>query len=298
MKLIIIGGATASGKTSLAIDLAKRINGEIISCDSIQIYKGMDIGTSKVTEKEMCGVTHHMLDVISPNEEYSVVDYQNATIPIIDNLLKNNIQPILVGGTGYYINSIINKMSYGFNDKSNEIREELERYVNEYGREALHERLKDVDKESYEKLHQNDVKRVIRALEIYYKTGKTKSSQNDDEKRYEYNAFMIDIPREHLYNNINDRVEEMFNLGLVKEVECLYSTNLSKTAKSGIGYKEVIDYLEGNITIEQCKELIKLNTRHYAKRQITWFKNQLKPKLIDYKLNNKEKVDYLINNLD
>lgn len=294
MKLLIIGGATASGKTSLSIDVAKKINGEIISCDSMQVYRGMDVGTNKVSPYEMQSISHYMIDILNVDEQYSVAEYEKQTVGIINKLIDKNVQPIIVGGTGYYINAIIKKQSFGLTEKSDTIRKNLEKRAEFEGNKKLFEELKQVDFESYCVLHENDTKRIIRALEIYYLTGKKKSQQNDNELRYQYKSFIIDIPRDILYDRINLRVDDMFKHGLIDEVKSILNKNPSKTSLSAIGYKEVVSYLNNEIDFESCIEQVKQNTRHYAKRQITWFKHQLDTTLIPFNLSRDDMTDYLL----
>ena len=273
-KIIIIAGPTASGKSSLAIEVAKKLNSQIVSSDSMQIYKHMDIGTAKITESEMQNIKHHMIDIVNPDEEYSVSDYANQAKAIIDNLHKENIIPIVCGGTGLYIDSLLYPLSLGAKDDS--IRQKLQKEYEEFGAEYMHDKLKAIDPKEAQKVHANNVKRVLRALEIYELTGKTKSEQEDRNKDLCYDTLLICLnpEREDLYKRINKRVDEMFEKGLVREVEDLVNDGYKFDLQSmqAIGYKEFQDYISGYKTLDEVKEEIKKGTRHYAKRQLTWFK--------------------------
>lgn len=273
-QIIIICGPTASGKSSLAIELAKTINGEIISADSLAIYKNLDIGTAKPTLEEQKEVKHHLIDVVLPTAKFSVSDYENLAIPIIDDLLSKNITPIICGGTGFYINSIIYKLSYGKTGENLEVRDKFLRLANENGLEFVYSELLKVDPETAKKLHKNDLVRVVRALEIYYSTGIKKSDINDKLKpRYTYLAFSTDFERSVLYDRINKRVDLMLENGLIDEVKGLIASGIDKTYQcmQGIGYKETYDAIVSN-DYDNLSEIIKLNSRRYAKRQITFFK--------------------------
>lgn len=274
-KVLVICGATASGKTSLSIACAKRFNGEIVSADSMLVYRGLDIGTAKPDIDERQGIPHHLIDVVSPQENFSVSDYEAMALPIVESLLEQGKTPIICGGTGFYINAILHKNQYGNVGANEEIRAEYERIAQEYGLEHLHGILREKDPESAEKLHPNDVKRVIRALEIYDVTGKAKSLQQDQPiPRFDFLAVSLDYPRETLYDRINLRVEQMFANGLENEVRSLQSAGVPKSAQcmQGIGYKELLDGWEQGLSQEEIKEWIKKNTRNYAKRQLTFFK--------------------------
>lgn len=274
-KLLIICGATATGKTKLAIDLAKKLQTEIISADSQLIYKGLDIGTAKPDEREMGGVKHHLIDVVLPDSDFSVTDYAETAKPIIKSLLDNCKIPIICGGTGFYINSLLYDLSYGNTAKDDSVRRKYEEIAEEKGKEYLFSILKQIDPPTAEKLHCNDVKRVNRALEIYEISGKKKSDICDELKsKYEYLAVAIDFPRDELYKRIDLRVDEMFKKGLVGEVENLLNTGIDEKCQcmQAIGYKEVVNCLKNGNKESIMRDIIKLNTRHYAKRQITFFK--------------------------
>lgn len=274
-KVLVICGATASGKTSLSVACAEKLNTEIVSADSMLVYQGLNIGTAKPTEEEKKGIKHHLIDVVSPFESFSVSDYEKAALPILENLIKQGKTPIICGGTGFYVNALLYKSQFGNTGANEEIRQKYETLYQEQGKGYLHALLAQKDPESAQKLHENDVKRVIRALEIYDITGKPKSMQNDAPvPRFDFVAVSIDYPREILYERIDLRVEQMFENGLEEEVRSLLQNGVSKNAQcmQGIGYKEVAEGLEIGAPLSEIKELIKKNTRNYAKRQITFFK--------------------------
>lgn len=273
-KVIVICGATASGKTSLAIELAKKLQTEIICADSLTIYKGLDIGTAKPTTQEKEQAKHHMIDVANIFDTFSVGDYKEMAEPILTELLSKNKTPIICGGTGFYINSLLFNYSYGKAKANLEAREKYYKLSNEFGNDYVYHILENVDKESAEKIHPNDIKRVVRALEIF-ESGEKKSNIKDDlTPKYDYVAYSYDYPREILYERINERVDKMIENGLVEEVKNLVKNGLTDQNQclQGIGYKEIYSYLMGQSSLEQAVELIKLNSRHYAKRQITFFK--------------------------
>ncbi len=288
---IMIIGATATGKTSLSVELAKALNSEVINADSTQVFKELSIGTAKATEEEMQGIKHHLMSFLNPDEEFSVSEFRTQALHIMEQLLNSNRIPVVVGGTGFYLESLLNNYNYANAIKNDAIREKYNTMLEMQGKEAVYEVLKKVDPESAAKLHANDVKRVIRAIEIYEITGKTKSElnalnamQNNDivnsttqnTVQFVLKPLIIglNMPRELLYERINLRTELMLQNGLLDEVQQLkqkgYTTQL-QSLKS-IGYKELYDYLDGITTLEEAKETIKQNTRNYAKRQITWFK--------------------------
>jgi len=276
-KIIVIVGPTAVGKTYVSVELAKKLNSEIISADSMQIYKEMNIGTAKVTEEEKHGITHHMIDFINPDENYSVSDFKNDAENIIDNMiLKNNI-PIIVGGSGLYVNSLIYDLDFGKAKSDGKFRDYYTYYYKEHGEDALYEKLKKIDPESAEKIHKNNVKRVIRALEVYDITGKKFSELNTDirKKSNKYDCILVGLSmdRKILYERINQRVDKMLSDGLVEEVRSLMEKGYEKhlVSMQGIGYKEIIEFLEGNIPLEEAVNILKRNTRRFAKRQYTWF---------------------------
>ncbi|MBR2903193.1 MAG: tRNA (adenosine(37)-N6)-dimethylallyltransferase MiaA [Clostridia bacterium] len=274
-KVLVVCGATASGKTALSIALAKQLNTEIVSADSMLIYKGLDIGTAKPTVAEMDGIKHHMIDVVSPKESFSVSDYRQAALPIVEGLLAKEKTPIICGGTGFYINSLLFESQMGNVGADEKLRAEFEGYLAENGKDALHALLAEKDAESAAILHPNDTKRVIRALEIFYLTGRKKSEQGDTfAPKFDFTCVSIDYPRERLYDRINLRVDKMFAEGLEAEIDALLDNGVTKDCQcmQGIGYKEILEGREQGFSLEEIKELIKKNTRNYAKRQLTFFK--------------------------
>ena len=278
-KIIVICGPTASGKTSLGVELAKRINGEIISADSMQVYKEMNIGTAKVTLDEMQGIPHHLIDFVNPSEEYNVSMYRDDALKKIEEIFQRGKTPIIVGGTGLYIDTLINGIEFSEIETDEEYRKQLEKLINEdeNGKEILFEELRKIDEESANKIDKNNIRRVIRALEIYKVTGKTKSQiDRESVKGTEYNfiVFGINLDREELYERINKRVDVMIVDGLIDEVKNVCSKyELSKTALQALGYKEVIEYFNNEISYDEMVEKIKRESRRYAKRQMTWFRH-------------------------
>lgn len=285
-KVIVICGPTASGKTSLGIELAKKINGEIVSCDSMQIYKDMTIGTAKPLPEEMQGIKHYLIDFVLPEQRYSVAQFKKDATDAIEKILSKGKTPILVGGTGLYIDSLIYGIEYNDIKIDEKYREELEQIISKQGLETLYNKAKEIDKVAMEKISPNDKKRIMRVLEIYKATGKTKT-QNEEESRkkgvkYDFTIFAIDMERSILYDRINSRVDLMLENGLVKEVENLKKKyNTFPTAMQGLGYKEVVEYLNEEVTFEEMRENIKMQTRRYAKRQLTWFRKNKETIWID-----------------
>ena len=276
-KVIVICGPTASGKTSLSVELAKKCNGEIISADSMQIYKEMNIGTAKVTLEEMQGIKHYMIDIVSPTERYSVAEFKVQAEKAIEEILKKGKTPIIAGGTGLYVNSLIYNIQYNDIKIDEEYRKYLEERVEKEGLQSLYEEAKKIDFEAMKSISKNDQKRILRVLEMYHQTGKTKTElekeSRKEEVKYDYKVYAISWEREELYKRINKRVDIMIEQGLIEEVENLLKKyNKFPTAMQGLGYKEVVEYLDKKITKEEMIEKIKMETRRYAKRQITWFK--------------------------
>lgn len=276
-KVIVICGPTASGKTALSIELAKKVNGEIVSADSMQIYKDMNIGTAKPTIEEMQGIKHYLLDFVSPDERYSVADYKTDAKKSIKKILKEGKIPIIVGGTGLYVDSLIYEIEYPNIEFDENYRKELEEQVRKEGLDKLYEQAKLIDPQAVEKISKNDTKRILRVLEIYHATGKTKTEQEIESRKkeveYDYKVFALNWNRQTLYERINKRVDIMIEQGLIEEVEKISRKyNKFPTAMQGLGYKEVVEYLEGFLTKEEMIEKIKKETRHYAKRQLTWFR--------------------------
>jgi len=275
--VIVIAGPTASGKSRLAVELAKRINGEIISADSMQIYKDMNIGTAKITEEEMQGVKHYMLDFVSPNERYSVSSFKKEAEKCIEEIISRGKTPIICGGTGLYVDSLIYGIEFLTEEVDESYRKELNEVAKTEGLEKLYEMAKEIDPEAMQKISKNDQKRIIRVIEIFHKTGKTKTQQDIESRKngvkYNYKVFAINMDRQLLYDRINERVDKMINDGLIDEVKSILEKyNDFPTAMQGLGYKEVVDYLNERLTKEEMIEKLKMETRRYAKRQITWFK--------------------------
>lgn len=276
-KVIVICGPTASGKTALSIELAKKINGEIVSCDSMQIYKDMNIGTAKPTTEEMQEIKHYLIGYISPEERYSVADYKIDAKKAIKDIINKGKIPIVVGGTGLYIDSLIYEIEYQDIKLDEKYRKELEKIVEENGLEELYEKAKQIDEKAIKKISPNDKKRILRILEIYHATGKTKTQQEEESRKkeveYDYKVYALDWDRQKLYDRINKRVDIMLQQGLIEEVkDILNKYKTFPTAMQGLGYKEVVEYLRGEVTKEEMIEKIKMETRRYAKRQLTWFR--------------------------
>ncbi|MBQ9119967.1 MAG: tRNA (adenosine(37)-N6)-dimethylallyltransferase MiaA [Lachnospiraceae bacterium] len=278
--LIVLTGPTAVGKTKLSIALAKAVGGEIISADSMQVYRRMDIGTAKITPEEMQGVPHHLIDIMDPEEEFSVVRFQQLAKAAMQEIYERGNIPILVGGTGFYIQAVTNDIDFTETETDSVYREELTRFAKEQGAHALHERLRQVDPAAAEQIHENNVKRTIRALEFYYQTGQPISEHNEEQKLhespYELYYFVLTAPRERLYDGINRRVDQMMQEGLLAEVTALKNNGYARELVSmqGLGYKEIYAYLAGECTLEEAVDIIKRDTRHFAKRQLTWFKRE------------------------
>lgn len=277
-KVIVIAGPTASGKTALSIELAKKINGEIISSDSMQIYKDMDIGTAKVTKEEMQGIKHYLVDFVSPTDRYSVSSFKKDAEKAIEEILQKGKVPIIVGGTGLYIDSLIYGIEYPDMQFDEKYRNELmEISQTENGLMSLYEKAKEIDPKAMENISSNDAKRITRVLEIYKATGKNKTENEilsrKNGVKYDYRVFVLNMDREILYQRINYRVDKMLEQGLIEEVENLLKKyEKYATAMQAIGYKEVVEYLDNTISYEEMVEKIKQGSRNYAKRQLTWFR--------------------------
>ena len=302
-KVISIVGPTASGKTSLSIELAKKINGEIISCDSMQIYKDMNIGSAKPTAEEMQGIEHYMIDIISPEEKYSVAQYKKDAEQSIEKVLAKGKIPIIVGGTGLYLNSLIYGIEYIDTKIDEEYRKTLENVAKtEEGLKKLYDKALEIDPEAMEIISSNDKKRIIRVLEIYHSTGKTKTQIVAESRKhgvkYDYIVFAINIDREKLYERINKRVDIMLENGLIGEVNNLTKKyNKFPTAMQGLGYKEVVEYLENKISKDEMIEKIKQETRRYAKRQLTWFRKNKEIIWLDGLKTAEENVKKILDNI-
>ena len=285
-KVIVICGPTASGKTKLSIEIAKKIGGEIASADSMQIYKDMNIGTAKPTTQEMQGIKHYMIDFISPNRRYSVAEYKKDALNAIEDIIKKGKTPIVVGGTGLYVNALIYGIEYPEIETDIQYRDELEKIIEKEGLETLYHMAEKIDPEAISHISKNDKKRISRILEIYHSTGKTKTELEIESRKngpkYEYLVFGINMDREKLYDRINKRVDIMIEDGLIQEVkEILSKYREFPTAMQGLGYKEVVEYLNGITSKEEMIEKIKRETRRYAKRQLTWFRKCENIKWID-----------------
>lgn len=279
--LVILTGPTAVGKTKASIGLAKAIGGEIISADSMQVYKQMDIGSAKIKPTEMEGIPHHLVDVLEPDDEFHVVRFQQMAKQAMEEIYAKGKIPILVGGTGFYIQAVLYDIDFSENEKDTSYRDELEHLAQTKGAAYLHECLRKVDEKSAEDIHENNVKRVIRALEYFHQTGEKISEHNEEQQSkkspYNFAYFVLNDERSHLYERINLRVDQMITEGLVDEVRSLKDKGYTKDMVSmqGLGYKEMLDYLDGRYSLEQAVEIIKRDTRHFAKRQITWFKREM-----------------------
>lgn len=275
MKTLVICGPTASGKTALAVACAEAFGGEVVSCDALLVYRGLNIGTAKPTREEMRGVPHHMIDIADPRSSFSVHDFEERAIPVVEDILARGKMPVLCGGTGFYMNAILFRSGFGLAAGDAAVRAKYEAIAAEKGKAYLHSLLAACDRESAEKLHPNDIRRVIRALEIFELTGRKKSAQADPKTpRYPYEAFCIDWQREILYERIAARVQEMFSEGLVDEVKGLLAAGVSEDAQcmQAIGYKEVVEILKNDGLHSTMSDIIIKNTRNYAKRQLTFFK--------------------------
>lgn len=286
-KLLALVGPTAVGKTNISIDLAKKINGEIISADSMQIYKGMDIGTAKVKSDQMDKIPHYLIDIVYPDEEFTVAQYKVKANECIDKISNKNKIPILAGGTGLYFNSLVYELKFTNVESNDELRKKYNHIANSHGNKYLFDKLYDVDPISAKKIHLNDRQRIIRALEIFHETGKPMSYYNKNFRKEteKYNLKMIGLTmdRAKLYTRINKRVDLMIEEGLIDEVQELLNIGYTKELVSmrAIGYKEIIPYIEGKSKLDETIETLKRNTRRYAKRQLTWFRRDNRIKWID-----------------
>ena len=278
--LIVLTGPTAVGKTSLSISLAKAVNGEIISADSMQVYKGMDIGSAKIRKEEMQGVTHYLVDILEPEEEFHIVKFQELAKAALEEIYAKGKIPILVGGTGFYIQAVTRDIDFTQAEQETSYREELEQFAKEKGAEYLHEKLREVDSKSAENIHANNVKRVIRALEFYHQNGTPISEHNEEQKQqtspYNLAYFVLTAPREILYERIDRRVDQMMEEGLLEEVKSLRERGCHRgmVSMQGLGYKEILAYLEGEYPLEEAVRILKRDPRHFAKRQLTWFRRE------------------------
>lgn len=280
LPLIILTGPTAVGKTKASIGLAKALNGEIISADSMQVYKYMDIGSAKICSEEMQGIKHYLIDELEPDEEFHVVRFQQLAKKAMEEIYAKGKIPIVVGGTGFYIQALLYDIDFTESNEDTEYRQELEKLANQKGLEYLHDMLREVDPVSADTIHENNVKRVIRALEYYHQTGKKISEHNEQERGkespYEFCYFVLNDDRAHLYERINLRIDQMLEDGLIEEVRALKNRGYTRDMVSmqGLGYKEILDYLNGECTLDEAIYILKRDTRHFAKRQLTWFRRE------------------------
>lgn len=274
--ILILTGPTAVGKTALSIELAKILGGEIISADSMQIYRKMDIGSAKISQEEMDSVVHHMIDVVDPDEDFSVADFHDMASQIISDIHKRGKLAIVTGGTGLYLNSLVYDMDFGGTNSDPSIRKDLEEILNDKGKDYLYSLLQDLSPDSAKRIHPNNTKRVIRAIEVYKTGGDMGDFSNDLKYNPKFDAKIIVLNRDRsiLYDRINQRVDMMFDMGLLDEVKGLHQMGYTSQMQSmkGIGYKEVLEYFDGKMTLEESIDILKQGTRRYAKRQITWFK--------------------------
>ena len=291
--LIVLTGPTAVGKTKLSIALAKAVNGEIISADSMQVYRHMDIGSAKITPQEMDGVPHHLVDVLEPTEDFNIVLFQQLAKKSMDEIYARGRIPILVGGTGFYIQAVTRDIDFTQSEQGDHYRQELEELAAQKGNTFLHNMLAEVDPKSAKEIHENNVKRVIRALEFYKQNGNRISEHNEEQKEHEspYNLayFVLNAPRPLLYERIDTRVDEMLDNGLVEEVKHLQEMGCHRgmVSMQGLGYKEILAWLEGEYPYEEAVRILKRDTRHFAKRQLTWFRREGEVTWVD-----KDKFDY------
>ena len=291
--MIVLTGPTAVGKTELSISLAKKINGSIISADSMQIYKYMDIGSAKITKEEMCGVKHYLVDELMPEEEFNIYRFKEMALKALEEIYAEGKIPIIVGGTGFYIQGLLYDIDFSETNADEAYRKEMEDYARKNGAHALHELLRKVDPESCDAIHENNIKRVIRALEYYHLTGEKISDHNKKEREkqspYNFAYFVLNDVRKNLYARIDKRVDLMLENGLVDEVKRLKDMGYTPDMVSmqGLGYKEVLWYLDNRCTLNEAVETIKQETRHFAKRQLTWFRREKEVVWID-----KDKFDY------
>lgn len=301
--IVVVCGATASGKTRLAIDLAKRFNGEVVSADSMQIYKKLDIASAKPTEEEKDGVVHHLMDFLSPTEPFSVADYVPMAREVIADIHKRGKLPIICGGTGLYINSLVDNIEFDDTGSDPEFREEMKALAMEKGNGFVLEKLREVDPESAERLHENNLSRIIRALEVYHISGKTMTQVQEESRRnpspYEPCMMMIDYEdREILYERIDRRVDIMLESGLLEEAREFFTHDDYVTAAQAIGYKELKPYFDGEAELSECIEKLKRETRRYAKRQMTWFRKDMRiNRIFSSKSTNYEKILEIAENL-
>ena len=291
--MIVLTGPTAVGKTELSISLAKKINGSIISADSMQVYKYMDIGSAKITKEEMCGVKHYLVDELMPEDDFNIYRFKQMAQEALEEIYSEGKLPIIVGGTGFYIQGLLYDIDFTKQDVDMSYRHKLQKFADENGAHALHELLKDIDPVSYETIHENNIKRVIRALEYYEQNNEPISKHNEQERTkespYNFAYFVLNDMRQNLYNRIDKRVDIMMEEGLLDEIQKLKNMGYTKDMVSmqGIGYKEMLRYLDGEYSLEDAVEKVKQESRRFAKRQLTWFRREKEVIWID-----KDKYDY------
>lgn len=304
--LIIIAGPTAVGKSAMAVKLAKRINGSIISADSMQVYKGMDIGSAKVTKEEMDGIPHYLIDVLNPSQEFSVSVFQKMAKDALEDIYSKNRVPIVCGGTGFYIQALLYDIDFTKEDSGQEYRHYLEEKVQNEGIDIVYKELEAVDPKSCENIHKNNIKRVIRALEFYHNTGKRISEHNEEERMkespYNFCYFALNDKRDLVYDRIDRRVDKMVEEGLVEEVKRLKENGctIDMVSMQGLGYKEILAYLDGDISLEEALYIIKRDTRHFAKRQLTWFNREKEVVFInrsDFENDEERMLDFMLSEL-
>lgn len=295
----IVCGPTASGKSSLAFDLCKDLNTELISCDSMQVYKYFDIGTAKATKKEQSEVKHHMIDIVEPDSYYSVNDYVIDCYKVIDSMLKEGKLPVICGGTGQYVKTLCEGIKYTDESVDSSITDSLYKEYEENGIDNLYKRLQDIDPVASSKIHPNDTRRVIRALSVYISTGKTFTEWNNESKtdgpKYPFKVFAIDMDRSILYDRINKRVDIMMEEGLLDEVDNILKMDIPKgsTSMQAIGYKEFVEYFDNKITLDEAIYQIKLRSRHYAKRQLTWYRYMDYIEYLDANMSKKDMIEFI-----
>lgn len=303
-RLIVLTGPTAVGKTELSIELARRLNGEIISADSMQVYKRMDIGSAKIRPDEMQGIKHHLIDILDPDEEFNVYRFKKLAQEAMNEIYNRNKIPIIVGGTGFYIQALLYDIDFSEDEETNsDYRRELEELAKTHGNKYLHDMLREIDPDSATAIHENNVKRVIRALEYFHDTGGKISVHNMNERQkespYDFRYFVLNDDRELIYDRIDKRVDKMMEMGLLDEVKSLRDSgySMNNISMQGLGYKEILSYLEGEYDLSEAVRIIKRDTRHFAKRQLTWFRREKEVIFVDkrdFDRDDERIVEYMI----
>ena len=307
-RLLILTGPTAVGKTEISIELAKKLNGEIISADSMQVYRYMDIGSAKITQDEMRSIKHHLIDILDPSEDFNVYQFKLLAKNALSDIISRGKLPIVVGGTGFYIQALLYDIVFAEGENTNsEYRKELEALAVQKGVKYLHDMLKDIDPESFKTIHENDTKRVIRALEYYHDTNEKISDHNviqkQNESPYDFRYIVLNDDRKYIYDRIDTRVDEMIAKGLVDEVKSLKEKGygMNNISMQGLGYKEIISYLDGEYDLDEAIRIIKRDSRHFAKRQLTWFKRERNVIFVDkqdFQRDNDKIINYIIKKCD